>query len=381
MLDLVNEERRLAGLEPLVFERNLNETADDYSDEMLFFDRFDHAGIDGSSAGDRMDRAGFDFRPPWAWGENIAVVWGLDDSPLGDAVRYLHDALMDSPGHRANILDGGFELVGIGIREGEFRGYDGLMITQNFARTAGDVDLEGLPRGDRLVGGEGDDRIHGLGGDDRLVGGAGDDGLWGGSGNDRLVGGGGRDMLAGGSGRDDVSGGSGADGLLGGSGRDELNGGGGEDFLRGGSGPDELWGKAGADDMRGGSGDDRMSGAKGDDRLAGGSGDDAMRGGGGDDVLRGGSGDDWLRGGSGDDDLRGGSGADEFHFGARDGDDVIRDWEGGEDLIVITAGASRISDLDIRQRGDDAVIRYAGTEIVLEDVAATTLGPGDILFD
>jgi uncharacterized protein YkwD len=53
-------------------------------------------------------------------GENLA---------LAPTLRIAHRGLMNSPGHRANIMNPSFGRVGIGILEG---GSHGLMITQNF---------------------------------------------------------------------------------------------------------------------------------------------------------------------------------------------------------------------------------------------------------
>lgn len=53
-------------------------------------------------------------------GENLA---------LAPSVPIAHTGLMNSPGHRANILQSGFGRVGIGILDG---GKRGLMVTQNF---------------------------------------------------------------------------------------------------------------------------------------------------------------------------------------------------------------------------------------------------------
>jgi uncharacterized protein YkwD len=55
-----------------------------------------------------------------AAGENLA---------LGQTLQICHRGLMNSPGHRANILKAAFGRVGIGILDG---GFNGLMITQNF---------------------------------------------------------------------------------------------------------------------------------------------------------------------------------------------------------------------------------------------------------
>jgi uncharacterized protein YkwD len=53
-------------------------------------------------------------------GENLA---------LGQTLSICHTGLMNSPGHRANILDNSYGRVGIGVLDG---GMHGLMITQNF---------------------------------------------------------------------------------------------------------------------------------------------------------------------------------------------------------------------------------------------------------
>jgi hypothetical protein len=143
MLDLVNEERRDAGLGPLRLELRLNDSAEDHSSWMLDADRFSHTGKGGSSAGDRMEDANFEFAGRWTWGENIAFQSERGAPGLTDDVRDLHRALMDSPGHRANILNPDFELLGIGIERGDYRGYDAVMVTQNFAATAAPVRIDG----------------------------------------------------------------------------------------------------------------------------------------------------------------------------------------------------------------------------------------------
>ena len=143
MLDLVNQERREAGLDPLRLELRLNDSAEDHSDWMLRTDRFSHTGEGGSSAGNRMRDSGFDFEGRWTWGENIAFQSERGAAGLADDVEDLHEALMRSPGHRANILKADFEVIGIGIERGDYKGYDAVMVTQNFARTAAPLQIDG----------------------------------------------------------------------------------------------------------------------------------------------------------------------------------------------------------------------------------------------
>ena len=143
MLDLVNEERREAGLDPLLLEHRLNASSETHTDWMLRTDRFTHEGMDGSLAVDRIRDAGFEFEGRWKWGENIALQSERGAPGLTDDVRDLHEGLMDSPGHRKNILDPNFEVMGVGIETGDYKGYNAVAITQNFARTAAPLRVDG----------------------------------------------------------------------------------------------------------------------------------------------------------------------------------------------------------------------------------------------
>ncbi len=136
MLDLINAERTDVGLQPLQLDLRLNESSEDHSSWMLAADTFSHTGVGGSNAGARMRDAEFTFSGSWGWGENIAWQSERGAAGLADDVANLHDALMNSSGHRANILRPGYEAVGIGIEYGDFRGWDAVMVTQNFAYTA-----------------------------------------------------------------------------------------------------------------------------------------------------------------------------------------------------------------------------------------------------
>ena len=149
MLGLINEERTGAGLGPLRLERRLGEASEDHSRWMLAADEFAHAGRGGSSAGDRMREAGFPFEGAWTWGENIALQSERGAPGLADDVADLHRSLMESPGHRANVLKPEFEVVGIGVERGEYKGFDTVVATQNFARSEGAMRFDGPPPWER----------------------------------------------------------------------------------------------------------------------------------------------------------------------------------------------------------------------------------------
>ncbi|RBW52198.1 CAP domain-containing protein, partial [Ruegeria sp. A3M17] len=142
MLVLINQERTSRGLDPLQLETRLNDSSEDHSEWMLESDVFSHTGSGGSSATQRMEMAGFDFSGNWRSGENIAWQSERGAPGISDDVAQLHQNLMNSPGHRANILNPDFKFIGIGIETGDMQGFDAVMVTQNFAATQGEVMLD-----------------------------------------------------------------------------------------------------------------------------------------------------------------------------------------------------------------------------------------------
>jgi len=139
MLELINQERADAGLNPLRLNTLLNEASEDHSAWMVDTDTFSHTGQGGSSATERMQAADYPFEGSWASGENIAWQSERGADGIADDVIDLHQGLMESPGHRANILNPDFTEIGIGIEQGDMDGFDGVVVTQNFARTDGDT--------------------------------------------------------------------------------------------------------------------------------------------------------------------------------------------------------------------------------------------------
>ena len=117
MLELVNKERVANGLRPLAADPELTVVARKHSGDMFARGYFAHDTPEGRSPFDRMHEGGVSFLTA---GENLA---------LAPSLQVAHNGLMNSPGHRANILGKNFGRVGIGILDGGMRG---LMVTQNF---------------------------------------------------------------------------------------------------------------------------------------------------------------------------------------------------------------------------------------------------------
>jgi uncharacterized protein YkwD len=117
MLALLNNERQAHGLRPFRADPEAADVARRHSVDMFARGYFSHVTPEGDDPFERMRRGKLRFV---AAGENLAFARTL---PMA------HKGLMDSPGHRANILRPAFGRVGIGIVDG---GRYGLMVTQNF---------------------------------------------------------------------------------------------------------------------------------------------------------------------------------------------------------------------------------------------------------
>lgn len=117
MFELVNQERVTAGLAPLVWDPELVPVARAHSQEMFEEGYFAHESPITGSPFDRLAAAGITYRTA---GENLA---------LAPTLEVAHQGLMDSPGHRANILEPSYGRIGIGVVSSPGRG---SMFTQLF---------------------------------------------------------------------------------------------------------------------------------------------------------------------------------------------------------------------------------------------------------
>jgi Ca2+-binding RTX toxin-like protein len=99
--------------------------------------------------------------------------------------------------------------------------------------------------------------------------------------------------------------------------------------------------------------DDLINGQAGNDIINGGLGDDQLLGGAGNDQLSGHIGNDQLTGGIGDDNLEGGEGNDTYRFASGDGQDVIVDINGVNNIEFIDLSPDQV---DINRSGDDLII-------------------------
>ncbi|WP_405733346.1 CAP domain-containing protein [Streptomyces sp. NBC_01537] len=112
---LVNSARSKAGCSALTVNAKLTKAAQSHSNDMSDSQTMSHTGSDGSSPGDRITRAGYDWR---TYGENVAYGYPTPESVMA--------GWMSSPGHKANILNCAFKEIGVGLAQ------DGYYWTQDF---------------------------------------------------------------------------------------------------------------------------------------------------------------------------------------------------------------------------------------------------------
>jgi uncharacterized protein YkwD len=381
MLELVNAARAKIGAQPLAFNGNLNISADSHSSWMIDTDTFSHTGVSGSAPTQRMESAGYVFAGSWASGENIA--WASTRAPSGyqDEVRLLHTNLMNSPGHKANILNGSFREIGIGFKVGAYQNWDGAFVTQNFAFSGGKVFLTGVTMDDK----DGD-RSYDIGealsgmtitavsstgarftATSQVAGGyslALDPGSYKvtysksgyasvtkqvtiGTKNVKL------DVI-------DPAMAAAQKAIAGNTLNDNLNG------------------TAGADRINGRAGNDKIHAKTGNDTLLGESGND---------WLYGESGRDILLGGAGNDVLSGGAHADTFRFSGKWASDKVLDFQDGIDRIDLRGNGLSFASLSISTGNgdtdrivDDVIIKANGQSIALLNMKAALISASDFLF-
>lgn len=118
MLTLINEDRTVAGLGPVSWDPTASLAAQSHAEEMANYSYVSHWNLNGHGPSYRYSQAGgLD-----AVQENVYVYWHryVDGRPAPiedwkDVIRQAQAELMESPGHRANILSPEHTDVGIGI--------------------------------------------------------------------------------------------------------------------------------------------------------------------------------------------------------------------------------------------------------------------------
>jgi uncharacterized protein YkwD len=129
LLANVNRDRGVYGLPPLSWDDQLAAVSRGHSDEMQRTGSVAHISPVTGSAADRVRAAGVRTAVVL---ENVARAYGVNEA---------HDGLMNSPGHRANLMSNIATHVGIGVTFGqEISGRREMFITQVFTRVPPKID-------------------------------------------------------------------------------------------------------------------------------------------------------------------------------------------------------------------------------------------------
>ena len=119
-----NSQRALQGLAALTENAQLRAAAETKVSDMFAEQYFEHVNPEGRDVSDLVDQAGYVYV---LVGENLAL--GNFEGDKG-----LVQAWMDSPGHRANILNNGYTEIGVAVREGTFDGRKTWLAVQTFGK-------------------------------------------------------------------------------------------------------------------------------------------------------------------------------------------------------------------------------------------------------
>ena len=121
VLALTNSSRQANNLSGLTMNDRLTTAATNKANDMLAKQYFAHVTPDNKQPWDFITAAGYAYQGA---GENLAV--GFLDA------ESLENGWMNSPGHRANILNSNFKEIGIGIAQGQFQGQQATLVVQMF---------------------------------------------------------------------------------------------------------------------------------------------------------------------------------------------------------------------------------------------------------
>jgi uncharacterized protein YkwD len=119
-----NIERVKVGLNPLTKNTKLNNSATSKIDDMFMGQYFEHTAPNGKTAADLVKSFDYKFQ---IVGENLALgIFQTDKS--------LVQAWMDSPTHRANILNPKYTEIGAAVGIGDYKSQKQWLAVQHFAK-------------------------------------------------------------------------------------------------------------------------------------------------------------------------------------------------------------------------------------------------------
>lgn len=135
VIQLANAARKEGGLSALTANSLLAKAAQNKANDMLARQYFAHNTPTGETPWTFIKAVGYSYVTA---GENLAIDFSEAES--------IQSAWMNSPGHRANIMNGAFSEIGIGIAKGTYNGHDTTIVVQMFgAPIAQKVEMPSAP--------------------------------------------------------------------------------------------------------------------------------------------------------------------------------------------------------------------------------------------
>ena len=130
---LINEEREKQGLGPLQYDAELASIAEAHSNDMAMHSYFSHVNLAGEDPTDRGAQQGYNCRKDYGSHYTYGLAENIHQGWLYGSITYIGAAVikdwhsveelatiavqgwMNSPGHRANILNRSYDKEGIGV--------------------------------------------------------------------------------------------------------------------------------------------------------------------------------------------------------------------------------------------------------------------------
>ncbi len=122
IIERTNRERVAEGFLPLATNDLLNESAEMKVDDMIKRQYFEHQSPTGEGVSDLGTKVGYAYV---TMGENLA----LGDFTTADEIV---TAWMESPGHRANILNAKYQEIGVSVKHATYQGKEVWFAVQHF---------------------------------------------------------------------------------------------------------------------------------------------------------------------------------------------------------------------------------------------------------
>ncbi len=123
-----NDQRGKNGLLPLRRNDQLTRAAEAKGADMLAKGYWAHTAPDGKEPWYFINQAGYNYTRA---GENLARDFRDTTSTV--------NAWMNSPGHRANLLNPNYQEIGVSVVSGPFNGYEAVIVVQMFGQPAGGI--------------------------------------------------------------------------------------------------------------------------------------------------------------------------------------------------------------------------------------------------